>query len=102
MSQIPCHQFDEDMFHDLVDEMARARELHGDIVSPHEAIAVIREEYLEAEPLWQAQALCFVKGRLHFSGTSGCGRFASALAYFGPEPWRFEGAFEDIGTVIRL
>ena len=54
------------------------------------------------QPLWQAQALCFIKGRLHFSGTSGCGRFASALAYFGPNPWMFEGAFQDLGRVVRL
>ena len=34
---------------DLVNEMARARGLHANMVSAHQAIAVIREEYLEAE-----------------------------------------------------
>ncbi len=43
------YQREQSVFTDLVNEMDRARRLHRDMTSPHEAIAVIREEYLEAE-----------------------------------------------------
>lgn len=43
------YQRQQSVLTELATEMERARQLHGDIVSPHEGIAVIREEYLEAE-----------------------------------------------------
>ncbi|MDF2434903.1 MAG: hypothetical protein JWP44_4534 [Mucilaginibacter sp.] len=53
------------------------------------------------QPLWEAKRIVFLKGRLHFSGSKSTGRFASALAYFGPKPGRFEDEFSDLGQPVR-
>lgn len=45
------------MLEEIEAEVARSRTVHGPIASAHEAIAVIREEYLEAERLVFAQTL---------------------------------------------
>ena len=49
-----------------------------------------------------AQAICFWRGRLRFVGAESCAPFPSAVVYHGPRPWLFEGAFADVGRVVRL
>ena len=44
-------------------------------------------------------AICFVSGRLKFSGGGNSAPFPSAAAYFGHEPDAFLVAFGDIGDV---
>lgn len=44
-------------------------------------------------------ALCFIRGRLHFSNSYTGAPFPSVVAYFGPDRGRFIHAFEDIGDV---
>ena len=44
-------------------------------------------------------AVCFVRGRLHFSGSSSGAPFPSAVAYFGSDPRRFHSAFGDMGDI---
>lgn len=55
-----------------------------------------------------ADALCFVTGRIAFvdpaigEASSGCGRFWSALVYYGPRSDAFFDAFGDMGELARL
>lgn len=49
MKQDPTLVTNRPVLLDCVAEMRRARSKHKPLRSPHEAIAVIREEYLEAE-----------------------------------------------------
>jgi hypothetical protein len=49
--------------------------------------------------LWEADALCFWRGRLHFNGV-GPATFASVLGYFGPHRERFADVFGDAGKVV--
>lgn len=54
------------------------------------------------KPLRQACALCFVDGRLVFSGAENSAPFPSVLVYVGPSGgWRgFAHAFDSIGDVV--
>lgn len=52
-----------------------------------------------------ADAVCFIKGRLKFvdlnTGETGDPAFfPSALAYWGPHVYRFQAAFEDMGHIV--
>lgn len=49
-----------------------------------------------------ASAVCFYRGRLRFVGAASGATFPSAIVYHGPRPWNFEGAFSDVGRVVRL
>jgi site-specific DNA-methyltransferase (adenine-specific) len=53
--------------------------------------------------VWNATAVCFVRGRLKFSGHTNAAPFPSALAYWGSCDWdsRFENAFRDLGRIIH-
>lgn len=44
--------------------------------------------------------VCFIRGRLRFSGYESAAPFPSAAAYFGPNPERFEEAFGPLGLVM--
>jgi hypothetical protein len=48
------------------------------------------------QPLWD-YPLCFVRGRLRFSGADNSAPFPSVLAYFGPDNDLFMDTFEEIG-----
>ena len=52
------------------------------------------------QPLWTC-AICFVRGRLHFSGAQGGAPFPSALVYRGQSPEAFAEAFSRWGTTVR-
>jgi hypothetical protein len=55
------------------------------------------------QPLWEADALCFVRGRLNFSGTVSTANSSTAptvLAYFGPHVARFAEVFSAQGQII--
>lgn len=43
--------------------------------------------------------VCFIRGRLKFSGYEQSAPFPSAAAYFGPRPDRFTSVFADLGQV---
>ena len=43
------------------------------------------------------EQVCFIRGRLQFSGYDCSAPFPSAAIYFGPEPERFRGAFGRLG-----
>jgi phage N-6-adenine-methyltransferase len=43
--------------------------------------------------------ICFVRGRLAFSGSRNTAPFPSAVAYFGPDLDRFQAAFDDLGDI---
>lgn len=51
----------------------------------------------ELAPPW----VCFLRGRLRFSGYEQSAPFPSAACYFGPEPWRFADAFEALGLIYK-
>jgi len=48
---------------------------------------------------WDADALCFWKGRLTFRGAKAGAPFPSVVAYWGAERSRFIKAFEDVGAI---
>lgn len=66
----------------------------------HEAIALIPAR---TDTAWwrllRDCAVCFVRGRLRFSGAETSAPFPSAAAYFGPRRDAFKGVFSDIGDV---
>jgi hypothetical protein len=43
--------------------------------------------------------ICFVRGRLRFSGAENSAPFPSAVVYLGPDLLLFQDAFEDIGRI---
>ena len=45
--------------------------------------------------------VCFIRGRLRFSGYEQSAPFPSAAVYFGPSPERFSQAFRHIGTLYK-
>lgn len=53
---------------------------------------------------WDANALCFWRGRLKFRGAPAPAPFPSVLAFWGDRPARdrFEAAFQDAGKVVVL
>ncbi|MDQ2787972.1 MAG: phage N-6-adenine-methyltransferase [Chloroflexota bacterium] len=52
------------------------------------------------EVLWDADALCFWRGRLQFAGASSGAPFPSVVGYFGKHAARFATVFGDVGKVI--
>lgn len=50
---------------------------------------------------WGADRLCFVRGRLHFSGHGGSAPFPSAIAYWGDRGKAFERVFCTWGAVVK-
>lgn len=53
------------------------------------------------QPVWTADALCFVKGRVAFIGASDNGNTKpSVLAYWGPDPASFAAVFGAFGQII--
>lgn len=53
------------------------------------------------QPLWD-YPMCFIKGRLKFSGSENSAPFPSVLVYFGVDVERFCDVFEEIGRCGRL
>lgn len=51
-------------------------------------------------PLWSADVVCFVRGRLRFGEGSGPAPFDSVLVYFGPCALRARRAFEAVGVPV--
>ncbi|HEV2460364.1 MAG TPA: DNA N-6-adenine-methyltransferase [Ktedonobacterales bacterium] len=55
------------------------------------------------QPLFvSADVLCFVRGRLHFSGHKNAAPFPSVLVYRGPRAEVFRVAFAHYGHLVRL
>lgn len=48
-----------------------------------------------------AYPICFLRGRLHFSGAAHAAPFPSALVYRGAREARFATAFQARGTIVR-
>ena len=48
-----------------------------------------------------ARSVCFVDGRLKFSGAEGSAPFPSALLYLGARPEVFEAVFSTVGRIYR-
>ena len=48
-----------------------------------------------------SHTVCFVRGRLHFSGSDTGAPFPSALVYIGPRPDVFTRAFADLGPITQ-
>ena len=44
-------------------------------------------------------AICFVHGRLHFSGRTNSAHFPSAVVYVGEDVAKFASAFRDVGDI---
>jgi len=51
-------------------------------------------------PLWKADAICFVAGRLTFLGAPASATFPVSLAYWGNRRYRFASVFEALGHVV--
>jgi hypothetical protein len=51
-------------------------------------------------PLFE-HAICFLRGRLRFSGSLSNAPFPSALVYRGPRQEAFVGAFRHRGAIVR-
>ena len=51
------------------------------------------------QPLW-ALDLCFIRGRLHFSGHRDNAPFPSVLVYRGPRREAFAQAFSELGHIV--
>lgn len=51
--------------------------------------------------LLRGASVCFVAGRLRFSGSDNSAPFPSAVAYLGPQPERFSQVFAELGDVWR-
>lgn len=47
------------------------------------------------------QFVCFIRGRIQFSGYGQSAPFPSAAAYFGPHPEAFVSAFKRLGAIYR-
>lgn len=54
-----------------------------------------------AEEVRDDRAVCFVRGRVRFSGAKAKAPFPNLIAYWGDDPKRFEQVFEKLGTVWR-
>jgi len=52
------------------------------------------------QPLFD-HAICFVRGRLHFSGAAAGAPFPSALVYIGPRSSAFLQAFQQRGVIVQ-
>lgn len=52
------------------------------------------------DPLWSADVMCFLRGRLRFEGgADGPAPFDSVLVYFGPHAQRASDAFRPLGVI---
>lgn len=67
-----------------------------------EAIALVpaRTDTGWFQTIWNECAICFVRGRLKFSGNDNSAPFPSAVAYFGSRTNEFVAAFGDMGPVV--
>lgn len=52
------------------------------------------------ESAWEADALCFWRGRLRFLGAPASAPFPSVVAYWGPRKYRFADVFSEVGKVV--
>ena len=52
------------------------------------------------QPLWSAAALCFLRGRVQFVGSTTGSTFPTVLAYFGDRVNRFVAEFTGQGQII--
>lgn len=77
-----------------VDRLVQAYE--GEEINAAIALLPARVDTNWFQPLWD-YALCFVKGRLRFSGAENSAPFPSVVVYLGPDVELFREAFEDIG-----
>jgi hypothetical protein len=72
---------------------------HGFVV---EAIALLP---VRTDARWwqqlRAPHVCFIRGRLRFSGYKQSAPFSSAAAYFGDHPERFEDGFGRLGQMMH-
>src|SRR5262249_16421639 len=50
--------------------------------------------------LWDAEALCFWRGRIRFLGAPSSAPFPSVVAYWGQFPYRFADVFSAAGFVV--
>ena len=66
-----------------------------------EAIALVpaRTDTAWFRPLWKHGALCFIDGRLKFSGYKSAAPFPSVAVYFGDNVDGFKTAFSPVGVV---
>jgi len=49
---------------------------------------------------WEADALCFWRGRIRFLGAPSSAPFPSVVAYWGPRRYRFADVFSEVGHVV--
>jgi hypothetical protein len=75
------------------------------IQSPHYRIMLLLPAAVDTQRwhdfVWHADAICFFKGRLQFTGADASAPMAMAMAYWGPTP-PFMAAFHDVGRVVRF
>lgn len=50
--------------------------------------------------VWDANALCFWRGRLTFEGAPSCAPFPSCIAYWGERHYRFANVFSEVGHIV--
>lgn len=77
-----------------VDRLVQAYE--GEEINAAIALLPARVDTNWFQPLWD-YALCFVKGRLRFSGAENSAPFPSVVVYLGPDVELFREQFGDIG-----
>lgn len=67
-----------------------------------EAIALLpaRTDTRWFQVIWDNCPVCFIRGRLKFSGNDNSAPFPSVVAYFGSRTAAFIAAFGDMGTVV--
>lgn len=82
-----------------VDRLVQAKE--GDEIDEAIALLPARVDTNWFQPLW-AYELCFVKGRLRFSGAENSAPFPSVVVYLGPDVEGFKRHFREIGPCGRL
>lgn len=68
-----------------------------------EAVALIpaRTDTEWFHSLWAYGAICFIRGRLKFSGSKNSAPFPSAVVYLGANIGGFQRAFSPLGTIAR-
>lgn len=81
-----------------VDRLVQAYE--GEEIGEAIALLPARTDTNWFQPL-KDHVLCFVKGRLRFSGAENSAPFPSVVVYMGSDVERFKAVFSDIGFCVR-
>ena len=77
--------------------------IHKAVTEPVDELLLLvpaRTDTAWFQPIWSLD-LCFIRGRLRFSGARENAPFPCVLAYRGPRHDEFDRAFRDLGHIAR-